>query len=374
MKLLDYIKKCGNKNFSQLPFCDADALVYSRLSYINWEMTVIDDDYESGKMVKIRDYASPKLCKEITTTDLSQKEATNFLMAVASSRRFKHIRVGYVKKRYSAKDQIQFCAMTFFNRDEEPVIAFRGTDTSLVGWKEDLSLAFKHTLLGQECALEYAEHIASIVDGKFKIVGHSKGGNLATYTLYTMSDEHFKKISAVYNLDGPGFLDPKSIFSDDKIKERNIVLKKFVPVDSLVGILLNQTSDYQVVESYKMLVSQHNPLNWKIDEKTYSLKCSKKRTTISKTFQMSTSKWVEETPPKDMDIATSYIIEFLGGYENNVLKILADIPGTYSKFTKKYSKESPEIQKLVKKTFLSLLIAARDVVFPVKMPRLFKKK
>lgn len=368
MNLLNFIKTYGNKRFSQLPFCDADALVFSRLSYINWEMTIDGDDNDTHKVVKIRDFASPKLSEKLTLSDLNQKQAMSFLVALANSNRYKHVRVGYVKKEFSKENTIQYCAMTFFLKNEEPIIAFRGTDTSLVGWKEDLCLAFKNTLPSQLSALNYVEKFASLYDGKFKIVGHSKGGNLAAYALYTMSDETYKKLSIVYNLDGPGFLNPDSIFSKRRVLDRSRTMKKIIPAESLVGILLKQTSDYEVVESSKFLVSQHNIINWKIDNKTHELKISKKRSIVSKTFEESTSKWVDSTSPEDIDISSSYIIEFLGGYENNVLKILSDLPGTYREFSNRYKKEPPEIQALVKRTFLGLLITIRDVVFPVKMP------
>ncbi|GEM_PF-2950437 len=374
MNLLNYIKTCGNKTFTQLPFCDADALVYARLSYINWENTLDNDDNDSHKVVKMRDFADSKRRKEITQGDLDQKEAMAFLVAVSNSRRYKHIRVGHVKKIFSKEHSTQFCAMAFFNKEEEPIIAFRGTDTSLVGWKEDLCLAFKTSLPSQYEALKYVEKFAEIHDGKFKIVGHSKGGNLAAYTLYTMSDSAYEKLSVLYNLDGPGFLDPNAVFTPERINARSHIMKKYVPVDSLVGILLKQTSEYKVVESYKFLVSQHNPLNWKIDDKTHDLKCSQKRNEVSKTFEESTTKWVDSTPPGDIDIASTYIIEFLGGYDNNVLNILSDIPGTYRAFSDKYKQEPPEIQNLVKKTFLGLMIAAREIVFPVKMPGIRFKK
>lgn len=374
MNLLNFIKTFGKKTFAQLPFCDADALVYSRLSYLNWEMTLDENDHDTHKVIKIRDFADSKRCKEITKGDLDQKEAIAFLVALSTARRYKHIRVGHVKKIFSKENSIQFCAMSFFNKEEEPIIAFRGTDTSLVGWKEDLSLAFKTRLRSQSEALKYVEKFSETHEGKFKIVGHSKGGNLAAYTLYTMSDNAYSHLSEVYNLDGPGFLDPNAIFTQERLQTRSHLMKKYVPMDSLVGILLKQTCEYHVVESYKFLVSQHNPLNWKIDDKTHQLKFSKKRNEVSKTFEESTTKWIDSTSPHDIDIASTYIIEFLGGYDNNVLSIISDIPGTYRAFSEKYKQEPPEIQMLVKKTFLGLLIAAREIVFPIKMPGINLKK
>ena len=59
--------------------------------------------------------------------------------------------------------------------------AFRGTDSSLAGWFEDIQLAYSEATPSQLYAQAYLERAARRFGGGLYLGGHSKGGALALY-------------------------------------------------------------------------------------------------------------------------------------------------------------------------------------------------
>ena len=157
---------------------------------------------------------------------------------------------------------IQFSAMTVEDDKGFKYVVFRGTDDSLIGWKEDLNMTFKTPVPAQKYSVKYLEKVASYLEGDFIVGGHSKVGNLSVYAAMNCSDEVRDRIIRIYSHDGPGFI--TELLEDscyDKIKDRIV---KFVPKSAVVGLFGN-VEDYIVVDCEKMGVKQHNPYNWIIE-------------------------------------------------------------------------------------------------------------
>ncbi len=162
-----------------------------------------------------------------------------------------------------AGEDIQFAAASFILEDgdgEVRVIAYRGTDDSIAGWKEDCCLAVSDTVPAQETGLRYLEDTA---DGRRALLcGHSKGGNLAVYAALFASEERMKDITSVYNFDGPGFcFDMRDTKRYDRIRERIVTI---VPESSIVGMLLEHGNEYRVVKSQGAGLLQHDALFWQV--------------------------------------------------------------------------------------------------------------
>jgi hypothetical protein len=159
--------------------------------------------------------------------------------------------------------QTQFSAVTFRLSNGMYYVAFRGTDENLVGWKEDLNLAFSEPVPGQLMSVWYLEQTARRIKGDFCVGGHSKGGNLAVYASMNCDAETRSRIREIYNHDGPGFRpEVKKKGAYDEIEAR---VHKTIPRSSLVGMLLYSDSIYQVVESKTIGLAQHNPYTWLVD-------------------------------------------------------------------------------------------------------------
>ena len=100
--------------------------------------------------------------------------------------------------------ETQFAAMTFTAKKQFTYVGFRGTDTSLAGWKENFNMAFADAVPAQHQALRYLEAIAAKTTGPLYVGGHSKGGNLAEYAALKAAPEIQARIERVFIHDGPG--------------------------------------------------------------------------------------------------------------------------------------------------------------------------
>ena len=270
MNINDYIDEYGDKTFTERPFNEVDSLVFAELASLNFE--------------KLMGFTAP----EKTLVDLSVHKKVliehtyfskgNLLLIknAATSTRFQKVKVGWAQSYYSEEEVVQFAAVTFQLDDGTAIVTFRGTDESIVGWKEDFNMAFLPEIPAQGLAVEYLKKVAAEETGKLIVCGHSKGGNLAVYSSVFSEEAIRNRIIAIYNHDGPGF--HEKIFTKPEyvaLKER---MFKFVPHDSLVGVLLEHENDYKVVPSKSASIGQHNPFMWKVKNK-YNFK-EKRRTTL----------------------------------------------------------------------------------------------
>ena len=96
-----------------------------------------------------------------------------------------------------------------------------------------------------------------------RIGGHSKGGNLAVYAATKCGLPVQKRIIGVYNHDGPGFKD--SLFETPEFLRVKNRIHTTLPESSLVGLLLRQYNDYNVVKSTRRGIKQHDPFSWIIE-------------------------------------------------------------------------------------------------------------
>ena len=217
------------------------------------------------------------------------KSNNKLIAAVAASPRFGDVRVGFFRQRNSDKRVVRFAAVTFLLPDDSVYVAFRGTDTTVLGWKEDFYMSFLKVIPSHILAQNYLQTVGSTLSGRLYVGGHSKGGNLAEYSACMASPQIQQRIEMVFNHDGPGFVD--SIYHTEQylcIAER---VNKTIPRDSMVGLLLNTRQDYQVVDSTSLLLLQHNPFTWKILQDG-SFKRLNGLSYVSQVFDETLTEWI----------------------------------------------------------------------------------
>jgi hypothetical protein len=134
-------------------------------------------------------------------------DAFPLLAAAAETDRFASVRVGAFVNNIDTEKQIQFSAVCFDLGDGSSYVAFRGTDNTIVGWKEDFNLTFMNETAGQRRAVEYVNYYFADTDERLILGGHSKGGNFAVYAGAFCDEYVQERIDAVYSNDGPGFRD-----------------------------------------------------------------------------------------------------------------------------------------------------------------------
>lgn len=263
--VFDYIDWRGDIPFSSVPLNEVDALIFSQISYIDFKKTVPSSP--SAKPVSF--LAAAKRYMHIhrdAPADIGvivPHEIVRVMTHAARSRRFGEISVvGYVN-RISDSEQKQFSAITFLIGADTCVVAYRGTDDTIVGWKESLNLSFLSPIPAQTEAVKYLESIANAFPTRtIYSVGHSKGGNLAVWAAVKCRSDVNERIKAVYNNDGPGF-DGEFIQSEEYARTRERIFT-LVPQSSVVGMLLEHEENYEVVQSTHTGLLQHNALSWEV--------------------------------------------------------------------------------------------------------------
>lgn len=260
--IIDYVREHGNISFVEEPLNEVDSLVLCQMVYMNLGRFVPGLD-EHNHPVHLQDiYNHPD--RDHLLDDYWYKGFNKELIeAMAQSKRFGSLKLnGYVNV-IDVEDETQFSAVTYILEDKSVYIAYRGTDATIIGWKEDMNLAFSKPLSSQHLAVAYMDKMASWIAGDFYAGGHSKGGNLAVYAAMNCAGKTREKLLHIYNNDGPGFrAEIRAQGHFDLVRDR---ISKFIPRSSIVGMILEDHSDYEIVESYGIGMLQHNAYSWKID-------------------------------------------------------------------------------------------------------------
>lgn len=258
--IVAYLKKRGNKTFSERPANEVDYLVLTQFVYLKYDGMVPGLE-EGGEGVSIAWLAENQEEEKVFADKRYEKDNRALFAAMALSRRFRHMKVSLWQNLIDEEKETQFCACTCYLEGGPAVVVFRGTDETLVGWKEDFNMAFSSPVPGQQLSVSYLERAAQSITGNFILAGHSKGGNLAVYCAMHCADEVRGRIHEIYSYDGPGFR-PEVLTGDrfEKIRDR---VRKYLPQSSLIGMLLESQEEYLVVESAGLGgILQHNPFNW----------------------------------------------------------------------------------------------------------------
>ena len=252
--ILDYIDWRGDITFAERPFNDVDNLILSELAYINMKDLIADDEYITLQQLYER------WTKSDNKPNIPLNDPTELFKKAASSIRFRNIKAGRFSEIINTEKQLQFAAVTFMPGDGSAYISFRGTDDTLVGWREDCNLSFLAETPGQKEAVKYINAIAKQTSCLMRIGGHSKGGNFAVYGAAFCDKNIRERLIAVYSNDGPGFNS-----TIEKTEEYITIIpkvKKIVPESSLVGILLLGAEKRSVVKSTAKGIYQHHPYTW----------------------------------------------------------------------------------------------------------------
>ena len=261
--IVEYLEE-QREPFDAVPLNDVDSLVLSTISYFSFEKGAIGRTVPTDLMplpVAICGISHADLFGEIW---LSHMGGDEFLSALLASPRYADLKVGYYANDVSNQFEKQFAAITFFFPDGSAYVAYRGTDNSLAGWKEDFNLTFMEEVPSQVSARTYLEDIADTEPTNLYVGGHSKGGNLAEYAALTCREQTFEKVELIFSHDGPGFaFTPTLRINSPAYKAK---LSKTVPESSVFGMLMESRTDYRVVRASGVLFAQHASTHWAVED------------------------------------------------------------------------------------------------------------
>lgn len=300
--ITDYVDWRGDIPLSASPFNDIDALILTQLSMVNLSGVVPSDT--SDGYISLSDaaelyFADQKRNVEAVSVIIPSETYVLF-GKLASSKRFGNMKLtAHVSHTDTAKEK-QFSALTVKPGDGSTFIAFRGTDDTIVGWKEDFNMSFMPTIPSQIEAAEYLDRVGKKVYGKMRVGGHSKGGNLAVYAAVKCSPRIRKRILTVYNYDAPGF--SREFLALPEYGELGDRLKTMVPQSSLVGMLLENDGRYSVVKSTESGIMQHNAFSWEVKGREFIM--LKELTKESRDMTAAIAEWLSKL---DMDARKKFV-------------------------------------------------------------------
>nr|WP_279285688.1 Mbeg1-like protein [Colidextribacter sp. OB.20] len=256
--ILDYLAWRGDLSLAQAPFGPADALALAALSYIPFDGLV----GAAEPPVPLGQAARAWLSLPPSRREGRRDHDPDLLRALGTAPRFGRMGLCCYASRFLPQEETQFAALTALMGDGSAFLAFRGTDGTLVGWKEDFNLSFLDVVPAQRAAAAYIEAVAAGFSGPLVLGGHSKGGNLAVAGASLCPVRVRDRIRTVYAFDSPGFTD--YILSRPGYQELRTRIRAFLPQSSVVGLLLDHQEPYTVVQSDQEGLFQHDLYSWQL--------------------------------------------------------------------------------------------------------------
>ena len=351
--LFDYLSWRGDLTFDKVPFNKIDALLLAHLTYCIYD-GVVNESFSARKSFAqvAKDFSKTKdYEKRINIGFLINKRTTELMFKAAESERFRNVELCGFKNIYSEENVEQFAAITYLI-EGKPVIALRGTDDTIVGWKEDFNIAWIPQIPAQKDALEYFEAAGKAFKGDFILTGHSKGGNLVINTAVNCGQSLQKRVAEVYNFDGPGFA--QEFFETEEYKAVEDKIHSFYPGFSVVGMIFHHPKNFEIVKSEGFAFWQHDALNWQlmgsdfINEADFSEE--------SRIFYNGFNEWIDklDTEQKKKFVETMFcILEASGAKTNNeieqeALKATAKMIAAYAELDRSRRSEMRNIMSMFK--------------------------
>lgn len=257
--MFDYLRWRGDLSFTQDTVNAVDALILSTLAYIHYGPSV---ENNPTRPIYLKDAAREFLSLSEQENRFRVKNDVELLQQAAETVRFGYCKICMYCDKLIPEQETQFAAMTFLLDDSTMFLAFRGTDYTLVGWKEDFNMSFQQTVPAQRLSVQYIREVSAEFSFPMRVGGHSKGGNLAVFGAARSSPMLQKRILEVYNHDGPGF--NQYMMGDPGYLAIVPMIKTYIPQSSVIGMLLEHEEPYMVIRSKTVGLLQHDPYSWEV--------------------------------------------------------------------------------------------------------------
>ena len=311
--IMDYISWRGDLSFAQSPFNEVDNLILACFSYVNLDRIPAVTRQKGIELKKlVKEFKKLHTIKELEADKSFIRLAPFMMFEMAESVRFGNCVIrNYVNEIVTEAEQ-QFSAVEIVLDDGTSYISFRGTDDTIIGWKEDFNLS-TGVVPAQERAVEYMQRISDKVSGMLRVGGHSKGGNLAIYGSVMCKSAH-DKILEIYSNDGPGF--SKEFQESPETAEMMPKIIRIIPEYSIIGTLLEHEKQPIIVASTSRGLLQHDGFSWEVQGPGLVRRDSLNKTALR--FIEILHKWIDgmDTEQKRLLIEDLFATLQASGYEN----------------------------------------------------------
>ncbi len=315
--IIDYIRWRGDISFETSPYNEVDYYVYSKIGSPNFT-NIVPANNSAIDLHSCVDRLFGNDPDSIVLGILASKSILKVLRELPAIPRYKDVLLSGFRAVFSETEIEQFSALTLLLPDGSCLVSFRGTDDSLVAWKEDLQMSVKNAVPAQIDAAEYLQWAASVYSGPIIVAGHSKGGNLAVYAAANVPADVQSRITDIYSFDGPGF--KSDFFSLDgyiSIKDR---IHEIVPETSIIGIVLEKQVPLEIVRCLYSGIQSHDGYRW--ETSPHGFVRTDSLTEASKALNEAMDKIVDEISENE---ANSLINEFFRILAETGAKTVSDL-------------------------------------------------
>jgi hypothetical protein len=287
--LFEYIKWRGDVPMAFDGFNAVDNLIFTELVYIDFD-DIVPEDWDAP--VTLREAAARYHEKADLLVEASysvyKRKAVTLLQKAAETRRFRDVVLRSFVNQVSDSAEMQMAAVTFETAPGKYYVAYRGTDDSMIGWKEDFNLSYLWETEGQRRASLYLNRLFADRPGALSIGGHSKGGNFAVYAAASAVPGIRSRIQRIYNNDGPGFREAFIARAGYQAIRDKIV--HLIPAGSVIGVLMHNETKRHVVKSDAQGIVQHDGFSWQVLGTHFE---PAQRTAVSLYFEDTLGRWIE---------------------------------------------------------------------------------
>lgn len=263
---MDYLDWRADIPFSVDPYNEVDNLVFSTMAYIDFDGVV--PGLEKDMLLSVREvnarYWRKHTHAEVKSREAFVSDAPFILEKMSGSRRYKHLKMLHYINLVSEDVTLQVSAITILPGDGSVYVAYRGTDDTLIGWKEDFQFAYKDMTVGQKVAVDYLDRTLNCLPENLKLYvgGHSKGGNFAVFAAAFCRKAVRERIDTVYSNDGPGFV--QEVIKTKEYQDIREKMIKYTPEFSFIGGLMADDAEPVIVKSDGSGAYQHDPFSWQV--------------------------------------------------------------------------------------------------------------
>ena len=350
--ILDYIAWRGDLSFKQSEFNGVDNLILSRFSYF-----ALDGLWGADKKITIREAYKRSNEIGIPENKILQIDDKDLFPALAESKRFGELYISDFVNKIDKEKEKQFSAVTIWLPDNTAYIAYRGTDNTLVGWKEDFNMSFSSDVPSQLDAVKYLEEISRKTKRKLMVGGHSKGGNLAVFAATFCRPKTKSQIKHVYNNDGPGM--NSEVIKTKEYKEIIDRVHTYIPQSSVIGRLLYHEEKYTIIESVQKGIMQHDLYSWQVQGNDFIT--LNEITNGSEIVDKVIKGWLDGVTPRQREEFIDILYQMFTSTEANTL---SELKANWTKnaivLLKAYNTIDEESKAIISRTLSAVLSITKD--------------
>ena len=350
--IIDYIKLKRDIPLEKSALNEIDNLILARISYLPFEKINLN---KKDTFSNLR-----KQFLNLKKEDYIQYEDIMLIEQLSRSKRFKDLILSDFFQKIDLLEEQQFAAITIKLSKNEVFVSYRGTDSTIVGWKEDFNMSFMINVPSQIEGVKYLVQIAKKYPfKKIRMGGHSKGGNIAVYSGAFVNNKIRNRIIEITNADGPGF--DSSIINKNEFIEMVDKIHTLIPQSSIIGRVLEHEEKYEIVKSIQKGIMQHDIYSWEVEENKF-VRISE-MTNGSEVINKIIRDWLKHTTIEQRrnfvniiyDALSTTNITSVNDFSSQILKNIPIITETYKNISANDRKQINKMLKLLAITIFQTL-------------------